>query len=68
MDSEVSGRIGLRAVIYYISTTIIAVILGEQQEHNFFNDNDVENICVFCIKHFTWKHNVPNRYSLGNNY
>ncbi|KAI5609988.1 excitatory amino acid transporter 3 [Silurus asotus] len=28
LDSEVSGRIGLRAVIYYLSTTIIAVILG----------------------------------------
>ncbi|XP_073762510.1 excitatory amino acid transporter 3 isoform X1 [Danio rerio] len=28
LDSEVSGRIGLRAVVYYISTTIIAVILG----------------------------------------
>ncbi|XP_062849241.1 excitatory amino acid transporter 3 [Trichomycterus rosablanca] len=28
LDSEVSGRIGLRAVIYYFSTTIIAVILG----------------------------------------
>ena len=29
LDSEVSGKIGLRAVIYYFSTTIIAVILGE---------------------------------------
>ncbi|KAK3567356.1 hypothetical protein QTP86_019916 [Hemibagrus guttatus] len=28
LDSEVSGHIGLRAVIYYFSTTIIAVILG----------------------------------------
>ncbi|XP_062300325.1 excitatory amino acid transporter 3 isoform X2 [Scomber scombrus] len=28
LDSEVSGRIGLRAVVYYFSTTIIAVILG----------------------------------------
>uniref|UniRef100_A0A8C5EI82 Amino acid transporter n=1 Tax=Gouania willdenowi TaxID=441366 RepID=A0A8C5EI82_GOUWI len=28
LDSEVSGKIGLRAVIYYFSTTIIAVILG----------------------------------------
>ncbi|XP_051579744.1 excitatory amino acid transporter 3-like [Myxocyprinus asiaticus] len=28
LDSEVSGRIGLRAVIYYLSTTVIAVILG----------------------------------------
>uniref|UniRef100_H2RMZ7 Amino acid transporter n=1 Tax=Takifugu rubripes TaxID=31033 RepID=H2RMZ7_TAKRU len=28
LDSEVSGRIGLYAVIYYFSTTIIAVILG----------------------------------------
>lgn len=28
LDSEVSGRIGLFAVIYYFSTTIIAVILG----------------------------------------
>ncbi|XP_050971104.1 excitatory amino acid transporter 3 [Labeo rohita] len=28
LDSEVSGRIGLRAVVYYLSTTIIAVILG----------------------------------------
>uniref|UniRef100_A0A3P8YKP5 Amino acid transporter n=1 Tax=Esox lucius TaxID=8010 RepID=A0A3P8YKP5_ESOLU len=28
LDSEVSGKIGLRAVVYYISTTIIAVILG----------------------------------------
>uniref|UniRef100_A0A3B4ZP97 Amino acid transporter n=1 Tax=Stegastes partitus TaxID=144197 RepID=A0A3B4ZP97_9TELE len=27
LDSEVSGKIGLRAVIYYFSTTIIAVIL-----------------------------------------
>lgn len=29
LDSELSGKIGLRAVIYYFSTTIIAVILGE---------------------------------------
>lgn len=29
LDSEVSGKIGLWAVIYYFSTTIIAVILGE---------------------------------------
>lgn len=29
LDSEVSGKIGLRAVIYYFSTTIIAVVLGE---------------------------------------
>uniref|UniRef100_A0AAY4DXF2 Amino acid transporter n=1 Tax=Denticeps clupeoides TaxID=299321 RepID=A0AAY4DXF2_9TELE len=28
LDSEVSGRIGLRAVVYYFSTTIIAVVLG----------------------------------------
>ncbi|XP_004080119.2 excitatory amino acid transporter 3 [Oryzias latipes] len=28
LDSEVSGKIGLRAVTYYLSTTIIAVILG----------------------------------------
>ncbi|KAG5845647.1 excitatory amino acid transporter 3 [Anguilla rostrata] len=28
LDSEISGRIGLRAVVYYLSTTIIAVILG----------------------------------------
>lgn len=28
LDSEVSGKIGLRAVIYYFSTTIIAVMLG----------------------------------------
>ncbi|XP_061108137.1 excitatory amino acid transporter 3 [Conger conger] len=28
LDSEISGRIGLRAVIYYLSTTVIAVILG----------------------------------------
>uniref|UniRef100_A0A3B3D205 Amino acid transporter n=1 Tax=Oryzias melastigma TaxID=30732 RepID=A0A3B3D205_ORYME len=28
LDSEVSGKIGLRAVTYYFSTTIIAVILG----------------------------------------
>ncbi|XP_066537616.1 excitatory amino acid transporter 3 [Hoplias malabaricus] len=28
LDSEVSGKIGLYAVIYYFSTTIIAVILG----------------------------------------
>ncbi|XP_020792108.2 excitatory amino acid transporter 3 [Boleophthalmus pectinirostris] len=28
LDSEVSGKIGLRAVIYYFSTTIIAVVLG----------------------------------------
>uniref|UniRef100_A0A673VR26 Amino acid transporter n=1 Tax=Salmo trutta TaxID=8032 RepID=A0A673VR26_SALTR len=28
LDSEVSGKIGLRAVVYYFSTTIIAVILG----------------------------------------
>uniref|UniRef100_A0A3B3ZQP6 Amino acid transporter n=1 Tax=Periophthalmus magnuspinnatus TaxID=409849 RepID=A0A3B3ZQP6_9GOBI len=27
LDSEVSGKIGLRAVIYYFSTTIIAVVL-----------------------------------------
>ena len=29
LDSELSGKIGLYAVIYYFSTTIIAVILGE---------------------------------------
>uniref|UniRef100_A0A8B9JW66 Amino acid transporter n=1 Tax=Astyanax mexicanus TaxID=7994 RepID=A0A8B9JW66_ASTMX len=28
LDSEVSGKIGLYAVVYYFSTTIIAVILG----------------------------------------
>ncbi|KAI7814256.1 excitatory amino acid transporter 3 [Triplophysa rosa] len=28
LDSEVSGKIGLRAVLYYLSTTIIAVCLG----------------------------------------
>uniref|UniRef100_A0A3Q1FJJ0 Amino acid transporter n=1 Tax=Acanthochromis polyacanthus TaxID=80966 RepID=A0A3Q1FJJ0_9TELE len=28
LDSEVSGKIGLRAVVYYFSTTVIAVILG----------------------------------------
>lgn len=28
LDSEVSGKIGLRAVIYYFTTTIIAVVLG----------------------------------------
>ncbi|GAB1302302.1 Excitatory amino acid transporter 3 [Apodemus speciosus] len=28
LDSNVSGKIGLRAVVYYFSTTIIAVILG----------------------------------------
>lgn len=28
LDSEVSGKIGLRAVVYYFSTTILAVILG----------------------------------------
>ncbi|KAG2466845.1 EAA3 protein, partial [Polypterus senegalus] len=28
LDSEMSGKIGLRAVVYYFSTTIIAVILG----------------------------------------
>ncbi|XP_012697259.1 excitatory amino acid transporter 3 [Clupea harengus] len=28
LDSEVSGRIGLRAVFYYFTTTIIAVVLG----------------------------------------
>ncbi|XP_063043078.1 excitatory amino acid transporter 3 [Engraulis encrasicolus] len=28
LDSEVSGKIGLRAVLYYFTTTIIAVVLG----------------------------------------
>uniref|UniRef100_A0A8C7F743 Amino acid transporter n=1 Tax=Oncorhynchus kisutch TaxID=8019 RepID=A0A8C7F743_ONCKI len=28
LDSDVSGKIGLRAVVYYLTTTIIAVILG----------------------------------------
>ncbi|XP_068858017.1 excitatory amino acid transporter 3 isoform X3 [Aphelocoma coerulescens] len=28
LDSSVSGKIGLRAVVYYLCTTIIAVILG----------------------------------------
>ncbi|XP_059932750.1 excitatory amino acid transporter 3 [Gadus macrocephalus] len=28
LDSEVSGKIGLRAVVYYFTTTIFAVILG----------------------------------------
>lgn len=28
LDSSVSGKIGLRAVIYYFCTTVIAVILG----------------------------------------
>ncbi|XP_075415025.1 excitatory amino acid transporter 3 [Tenrec ecaudatus] len=28
LDSSVSGKIGLRAVVYYFSTTLIAVILG----------------------------------------
>ncbi len=34
LDSEMSGRIGLRAVVYYFSTTIIAVILGESRKHD----------------------------------
>lgn len=29
LDSDVSGKIGLRAVVYYLTTTIIAVLLGE---------------------------------------
>lgn len=29
LDSSVSGKIGLRAVVYYFCTTIIAVILGK---------------------------------------
>ncbi|NXO21904.1 EAA3 protein, partial [Cisticola juncidis] len=28
LDSNISGKIGLRAVVYYFSTTVIAVILG----------------------------------------
>ncbi|XP_009998949.1 PREDICTED: excitatory amino acid transporter 3 [Chaetura pelagica] len=28
LDSNVSGKIGLRAVIYYLSTTLIAVLIG----------------------------------------
>ena len=28
LDSRVSGKVGLRAVIYYLSTTVIAAILG----------------------------------------
>uniref|UniRef100_A0A674C5N6 Amino acid transporter n=1 Tax=Salmo trutta TaxID=8032 RepID=A0A674C5N6_SALTR len=28
LDSDVSGKIGLRAVVYYLTTTIIAVLLG----------------------------------------
>ncbi|XP_010178629.1 PREDICTED: excitatory amino acid transporter 3-like, partial [Mesitornis unicolor] len=28
LDSSVSGKIGLRALIYYLSTTVIAVMLG----------------------------------------
>ncbi|KAL4006159.1 hypothetical protein ACER0C_000011 [Sarotherodon galilaeus] len=38
LDSEVSGKIGLRAVVYYFSTTIIAVVLGE----NMFPENLVQ--------------------------
>lgn len=36
MDSEVSGKIGLRAVLYYLTTTIIAVCLGESQAHTLY--------------------------------
>lgn len=36
LDSEVSGRIGLRAVVYYLSTTVIAVILGESHKHQIY--------------------------------
>ncbi|XP_072137872.1 excitatory amino acid transporter 3 isoform X1 [Mobula birostris] len=28
LDSDVSGKVGVRAVVYYFSTTIVAVILG----------------------------------------
>ena len=28
LDSRVSGKVGLRAVVYYLSTTVIAAILG----------------------------------------
>lgn len=38
LDSEVSGRIGIRAVVYYLSTTIIAVVLGEFL--NYFQVNE----------------------------
>lgn len=36
LDSEVSGKIGLRAVLYYLTTTIIAVCLGESQAHTLY--------------------------------
>ncbi|XP_030635402.1 excitatory amino acid transporter 3-like [Chanos chanos] len=55
LDSEMSGRIGLRAVVYYFSTTIIAVILGitlvmtikpgvSQNTDNIDREGDTPNI------------------------
>ena len=28
MDLSLSGRVGLRAIVYYLSTTVLAVVLG----------------------------------------
>lgn len=37
LDSSVSGKIGLRAMVYYFSTTILAVILGNMQSCHVYN-------------------------------
>lgn len=45
LDSEVSGKIGLRAVIYYFSTTIIAVILGKYTLFHSVVDDIFKHFC-----------------------
>lgn len=49
LDSEVSGKIGLRAVIYYFSTTIIAVILGKYTLFYSVVDDIFKHFCCLFL-------------------
>lgn len=59
LDSKVSGRVGLRAIIYYLTTTVIAAILGmilvsiiRPGNHVFRENQDEEEQLVRPIDSF----------------
>lgn len=54
LDSSISGKIGLRAVVYYFCTTVIAVILGTLWFCNFLNHQHclITNVLHFDFTNF----------------